>query len=87
MKLLTKRKDKNVKELRLEYGEQDPMDIISYAGLEEQADYLEIDGIFVRTLFISGYPFVANSGWLNSLINFNHNIDISYHRPRAPCQS
>ena len=79
MKLLTKRKDKNVKELRLEYGEQDPMDIISYAGLEEQADYLEIDGIFVRTLFISGYPFVANSGWLNSLINFNHNIDISYH--------
>ena len=67
------------KEFALDYGEQDPMDIISYAGLEEQADYLNIDGLYVRSLFISGYPFVASSGWLNSLINFNHNIDISYH--------
>lgn len=67
------------KELRLSYGEQDYMDILSYAGLEEQAGHLVIDGRFVRGLFISGYPFVASSGWLNSLINFNHNIDISYH--------
>ena len=63
----------------LAYGGQDPMDIISYSGLEEQKDHLVIDDIYVRTLFISGYPFVANSGWLNSLINFNSNIDISYH--------
>ncbi len=67
------------KELRLSYGEQDYMDILSYAGLEEQAGHLIIDGRFVRGLFISGYPFVASSGWLNSLINFNHNIDIAYH--------
>lgn len=67
------------KEHSLSYGEQDPMDLISYAGLEEQASYLCIDGLYVRTLFISGYPFVAASGWLNSLINFNHNVDISYH--------
>ncbi len=67
------------KDLALSFGEQDPMDIISYAGLEEQIDHLIIDGQFVRSLFISGYPFVANSGWLNSLINFNHNADISYH--------
>jgi len=61
------------------YGEQDPMDLISYAGMKEQPSYLVIDGRYVRTLFISGYPFVASSGWLNSLINFNSNIDISYH--------
>lgn len=67
------------KDLRLEYGEQDPMDIISYAGLKEQPSYLVIDGRYCRTLFISGYPFVAHSGWLNSLINFNSDIDISYH--------
>lgn len=67
------------KEVQLDYGDQDPMDIISYAGLEEQQSYLNIDGTYLRTLFISGYPFVAMSGWLNSLINFNHNIDISYH--------
>lgn len=29
-----------------------------------------------RTLYISGYPFVANSGWMDSLINFNHDSDI-----------
>lgn len=67
------------KNFTLSYGEQDPMDLISYAGLKEQPGYLVIDGRYIRTLFISGYPFVASSGWLNSLINFNSNIDISYH--------
>src|SRR5471030_2419824 len=74
-----KRRDERPKELALSFGEQDPMDIISYAGMEEQIDYLNIDGQFIRSLYISGYPFVAASGWLNSLINFNHNADISYH--------
>src|SRR3989344_2784194 len=73
------RRDARPKEMALSYGQQDPMDIISYAGLEEQLSYLQIDDNYVRTLFISGYPFVASSGWLNSLINFNHNADISYH--------
>jgi type IV secretory pathway VirB4 component len=65
--------------LALSFGEQDYHDLLSYAGLEEQVDYLVIDGQYVRTLFISGYPFVASSGWLDSLINFNRNVDISYH--------
>ncbi|HUD06948.1 MAG TPA: ATP-binding protein [Candidatus Saccharimonadales bacterium] len=67
------------KELALSYGEQDEIDILSYAGLEERPSYLIIDDQYVRSLFISGYPFVASSGWLNNLINFNHNADISYH--------
>lgn len=75
---LEKREDRP-KELKLLLGEQDSMDIMSYSGLEEQADHLVIDGRYVRVLFISGYPFVATSGWLNNLINFNHNADISYH--------
>ncbi len=75
---LEKREDRP-KELKLLLGEQDSMDIMSYSGLEEQADHLVIDGRYVRVLFISGYPFVASSGWLNNLINFNHNADISYH--------
>jgi type IV secretory pathway VirB4 component len=65
--------------LALSFGEQDYHDLLSYAGLEEQVDYLVIDGQYVRTLFISGYPFVASSGWLDSLINFNRNVDISFH--------
>ena len=67
------------KELNITFGEQDAIDILSYAGLEENVDYLNIDGVYLRTLFISGYPFVASSGWMDSLINFNHDTDISYH--------
>jgi type IV secretory pathway VirB4 component len=74
----TKKKEK-MRELNLAFGEQDALDVMSYAGLEEKVDYLNIDGVYMRTLFISGYPFVASSGWLDSLINFNHDSDISYH--------
>ena len=74
-----KNKKEKMKELSLTFGEQDALDVMSYAGLEEKVDYLNIDGVYMRTLFISGYPFVASSGWLDSLINFNHDSDISYH--------
>lgn len=66
-------------ELSFTFGEQDALDLMSYEGMEETPDHLVIDGVYIRTLFISGYPFVANSGWLDSVINFNHDCDISYH--------
>lgn len=74
-----KRRDERPKELSFAFGEQDQVDTLSYEGLEEQSDYLIIDDQYIRTLFISGYPFVASSGWFDSLIHFNHNADISYH--------
>ena len=67
------------KERTFSFGQQDPMDVISYAGMEEQPNYIVIDDLYLRTLFIAGYPLTASSGWLNSLINFSHNADISYH--------
>ncbi|TSC90383.1 MAG: Uncharacterized protein G01um10145_55 [Microgenomates group bacterium Gr01-1014_5] len=67
------------KSLQFNFGEQDQLDLISYSGLEESSSYLQMGDKFVRTLFISGYPYVASTGWLNMLINFNHNVDISYH--------
>lgn len=72
-------RDERPKELALAFGEQDNLDILSYAGLQEQADHLCVDGIYIRTLSITGYPYVASSGWLDNLINFNHDADISYH--------
>jgi len=50
------------KELKLVFGEQDMLDVMSYASLEETPDYINLDGVFLRTLYINGYPFVANSG-------------------------
>lgn len=67
------------KAVEFHFGEQDQVDLISYSGLSEESSYLKVGDKYVRTLFISGYPYVASVGWLNMLINFNHNIDISYH--------
>lgn len=67
----------------LTFGEQDPMDIISYSGMMEQPDHLVIDGQFRRTIFLSGYPFTAEVGWLDSLMHINHDIDVSYHVEQA----
>ncbi|PIR63048.1 MAG: conjugal transfer protein TraC [Candidatus Pacebacteria bacterium CG10_big_fil_rev_8_21_14_0_10_42_12] len=65
--------------LQFSYGEQDQVDLISYSGLMEETTYVQIGDTFVRTLFISGFPYVANVGWLTMLINFNRDLDISYH--------
>lgn len=73
------RRDERPKEFSFAFGEQDYMDIISYGGMEEQPDYLIIDNQYVRTLFIAGYPHEASSGWIDALVNFPYNIDISYH--------
>lgn len=81
-----KKRDDRPRHLALSFGEQDPMDIISYAGLEEQSDHLKIDDQYVRVLAITGYPLTASSGWLNSLINFSHNIDISYQQHEVSAQ-
>lgn len=67
------------RQIQFYHGEQDQIDLISYSGLEENASHLRIGDKFVRTLFISGFPQNASTGWLNMLVNFNHNIDISYH--------
>ena len=79
MKLKRQFRHKQTKVVLLENGEQDSLDLISYAALEEKNDHLLMDGNFVRLLFVSGYPYVAVSGWLDSLINFNNNLDVSYH--------
>jgi type IV secretory pathway VirB4 component len=79
LKIARENRDKTLKQHLLDFGEQDATDLITYGGMKEEKSYLEIDDQFVRTLFISGYPYIASSGWLNNLINFNRNIDISFH--------
>src|SRR5476651_882561 len=74
-----KKRQEKQKILNFHVGDQDQLDFVTYAVLEENIGHLIIDGRYVKTLFISGYPYTASSGWLNHLINFNHNVDISYH--------
>lgn len=60
-------------------GDESIVDSFSYSGLEEKPDHLIIDGQYIRCLFVAGYPFIANSGWLDSLVNFGYDNDITYH--------
>lgn len=64
---------------KFKIGEQSLVDTFSYSGLEEKPDHLIIDGQYVRCIYISGYPFIASSGWMDSLVNFKYDSDISYH--------
>ena len=74
-----KRNKEKQQAIKIAFGSQDLTDLISYAGLKEESSYLQINDRFLRTLFVSGFPYVASTGWLSMLVNFNHDIDISYH--------
>lgn len=76
--MIVKRKNDKGNQI-FEIGEESVLDSFAYSGLEEKPDHIVIDGQYIRCLYISGYPFVANSGWLDSLVNFNYDNDISYH--------
>ncbi|HKU18116.1 MAG TPA: ATP-binding protein [Candidatus Saccharimonadales bacterium] len=52
--------------------------------MQEEKDYLVIDGRYVRTILISAFPAQANHGWMDSLINFHHDADIAFHIERVP---
>lgn len=80
-KIQSRKKERLEKKRATSYhvGDQDQLDFVTYSGLEENRDHIVIDNRYLRTLFVSGYPYAATSGWLNHLINFNHNVDISYH--------
>ncbi len=60
-------------------GREDISERFSYSGLNETIDHLVIDNTYIRILYLSGFPFVANSGWLDDLISFPYDCDISYH--------
>ncbi len=83
LKEIQREREARPKQHTLSFGDQDPMDIISYAGMKEQPDHLVIDGQYRRTIFLSGYPFTAEVGWLDPLTHLNHDIDVSYHIEQA----
>lgn len=72
-------KDQKARERQVLFGAQDSLDVLSYSGLEEQPNYLILDGRYVRTLSVAGFPLTAHIGWLDNLVNFHGDIDVSYH--------
>ena len=54
-------------------------DIIAPEAIEVDFSYQKINDVFIRTLFIAGYPRTVPANWLSPLINFPHSLDISMH--------
>jgi len=52
-------------------------DILAPGAVRSDFTYVEIDGWYYRTLFVSGYPRFVGVNWLSPLINYEHSLDIS----------
>jgi conjugal transfer ATP-binding protein TraC len=55
-----------------------PVDAIGSNEIEIDFDYLKVGEVYLRSLFISGYPRFVSPGWLEQVINFNSSLDISF---------
>ncbi len=55
------------------------LDIIAPQKIEIDFDYLKINDVFFRTIFVTGYPRAVSAGWLEGIINFNNSLDISFY--------
>jgi len=55
------------------------IDSISPQSIEEDFDYIKINDIYFRTLFVAGYPRFVAPGWLEPVVNFDTSLDISFY--------
>ncbi len=52
-------------------------DIIAPASLKVTPDHLELNGLWLRTLFVMTYPRYISVGWFAPIINLNATLDVS----------
>lgn len=62
----------------VESGKQNLLDVISSESVEVDFDYVKVNNVFYRTLFVAGYPRFVAPGWLEPVVNFNSSLDISF---------
>lgn len=60
-------------------AKMDLLEVLAPAELEVDFDYVKIDDVYIRTLFISGYPRFVSPGWLEPIVNFDSSLDISFY--------
>jgi len=57
----------------------DLLDIISPQSIEIDSDYLKINDVYFRTIFVGGYPRFVAPGWLEPVVNIDTSLDISFY--------
>ena len=55
------------------------LDVISPQSVEVDFDYLKINDIYFRTIFVGGYPRFVAPGWLEPVVNIDTSLDISFY--------
>lgn len=53
------------------------VDLIAPSSVEVDFRYIRVGNSFYTTLFIAGYPRYVSPGWLESVIDYDHTLDIS----------
>src|SRR3990167_8895059 len=54
-------------------------DVIAPQLIEEDFDYVKINEVYFRTIFVGGYPRFVAPGWLEPVVNFDSSLDISFY--------
>lgn len=60
-------------------GEVTIRDLIAPAAMKIDPKFLELNGQFVRTIFVMTYPRYLGVGWLSPIINFNVPLDVAMY--------
>src|SRR5258708_21765055 len=60
-------------------GKTGILDLIAPQDFEVDFGYVKIGDVYLRTLFVAGYPRFVTPGWLEPVINFNHSMDIAFY--------
>jgi len=55
------------------------LDAIAPQSIEEDFDYIKINDIYFRTIFVGGYPRFVAPGWLEPVINLDTSLDIAFY--------
>lgn len=61
----------------LEKGTVSLNDVIAPSSIEVDFNYIRVGEKFYRTFFVIGYPRYVSPNWLEPLIDFDHELDIS----------
>jgi len=55
------------------------LDVISPQSVEINFDYVRVNDVYFRTIFVGGYPRFVAPGWLEPVVNIDTSLDISFY--------
>ncbi len=57
----------------------DILDVIAPQSVEIDTDYIRVNDVYFRTIFVGGYPRFVTPGWLEPVVNIDTSLDISFY--------